>query len=123
MVVAVKDDKAARLKNPNRPIIVESQRIAIIDALKCVDYTILANYKDDIKLPIVCENQKQEQWLRSFLKIFENLRPDMLYYEENPVLQTAREKVFKMYNIRGFYRKRTAVVSTTKIIAKINESS
>ena len=122
LVVAVKDDKAARLKNPNRPIIAESQRIAIVDALRCVDYTILADYEEKIELPIMCQNEKQEQWLKSFLKIFQNLSPNVLYYEGNPVLQTAREKVFEMYNIRGVYRERTAVVSTSKIIAKINES-
>lgn len=122
LVVAVKDDKAARLKNPGRPIIVESQRIAIVDALKCVDYTILADYDENIELPIMCENQKQEQWLRAFVRIFEDLKPDMLYYEGNPVLKTVREKVFKRYNIRGVYRERTAIVSTSKIIAKINGS-
>ena len=38
LVVAIKSDKCASLKDPTRPIITEDHRIAIIDAIKYVDY-------------------------------------------------------------------------------------
>lgn len=121
LVVAVKDNKSAKLKGKGRPIIDEKQRIEIVDAIRYVDYTVLAKYdKDTVISNMSVENEFQRQWLQTFNKIFELLRPNILYYEINEKLQQVRNMVFDKYVITGISRERTAIVSTTKIISKIN---
>ena len=123
LVVAIKNNKCAALKGKDRPIIDEAQRIAIVDNIKCVDYTILVDYDETAEDETAYDNKGQEQWLNMFEKVFNYLRPDILYYEDNPVLQTARERVCEKYNIRGVSRVRDETVSTTKIIKKLTGSN
>lgn len=122
LVVAVKSNKCAALKGINRPIIDEAHRIAIVDNIKCVDYTLLVDYDENVEVEIQYDNKVQEQWLNIFGDIFKYLKPDVLYYEINPVLQIARDRVFKKYHIKGVPRIRGASVSTTKIIKKLTNS-
>lgn len=119
LVVAVKDNACAKLKKANRPIIDESQRVEIIDNIKCVDYTVLVSYNENEKVTLEYDNEVQHQWLQMFEKIFQQLQPDILYYEENEKLQTARERIFEAYGVKGISRVRTAIISTTAIIEKI----
>lgn len=121
LVVAVKSDKCASLKNPDRPIISENQRVAIVDAIRYVDYSIIVDYNPNINLEVEAENAKQKEWLIIFQELFKNLKPDVLYYENNDVLQTARDKVFKKYGITGVMKKRGESASTTEIIQKIKK--
>ena len=95
LVVAVKDNQCAKLKNPTRPVIDEDQRIRIIDNIKCVDYSVLLNYDEVLDSDIEYEDQNQQDWLRIFEKVFKELRPDVLYYEIKPELQSVRDRVFK----------------------------
>ncbi len=119
LVVAVKSDKCASLKDPQRPMISQNQRIAIVDAIKYVDYSIIVDYNPNINLEVEAENAKQKEWLIIFQELFKNLKPDVLYYENNEVLQTARDKVFKKYCITGKMKKRGESISTTEIIKKL----
>lgn len=121
LVVAVKSNKCASLKNPDRPIIDEMQRVAIVDAIKYVDYSIIVDYDEDLKLEIEPENEKQREWLIIFQELFKALKPEILYYEENPVLQSARDKVFEKYGISGFMKARGQNTSTTEIIKKMKK--
>lgn len=121
LVVAVKSDKCASLKNPDRPIISENQRVAIVDAIRYVDYSIIVDYNPNINLEVETENAKQKEWLIIFQELFKNLKPDVLYYENNDVLQTARDKVFEKYGITGVMKKRGESASTTEIIQKMKK--
>lgn len=119
LVVAIKNNKCAALKGDNRPIIHEVQRIAIVDNIRCVDYTLLVDYDENSEIEVEYDNKQQEQWLKIFGEVFKNLKPDVLYYEINPVLQIARDRVFEKYHIRGVSRVRGEMISTTKIIKKL----
>ncbi len=122
VVVAVKSNKCAALKGPNRPIIDQSARIAIVDAIRYVDYTIMVDYNpDSIKFEIEADNKAQREWLTIFQNLFEALRPDILYHEDNPVLQSARERIFERYGIKGIKKERGKEYSTTDIIRKIKK--
>lgn len=119
LVVAVKSNKCAALKNPGRPVIDECPRVEIIDAIKYVDYSIIVDYNSDILLEVEPENEKQKEWLIIFQELFKALKPDILYYEDNPVLQSARDKVFERYNVSGIKKKRGVSESTTDIISRL----
>ena len=123
LVVAVKDNEGAHLKGRGRPIIDETQRIAIIDAIKVVDYSFLAEYNAKTQIQCFAENSRQEEWLKMFEVVFKNLKPDILFHEYNEVLQTARDKACERFGFvavskpRGIY----SPISTTSIINKIVE--
>ena len=119
LVVGIKDDQCASFKGKNRPIICEEQRIAIVDGLKCVDYSILVHHLDWYEGAIPYDNEQQRVWLNMFGEVFNLLKPDILYYEKNPVLQTARDRLFEYYNVNGVSKPRTEIISTTKLINKI----
>lgn len=121
MVVAVKSNRCAALKNPERPVITEEQRVAIVDAIRYVDYTIIVDYDPNTVLEFEPENKKQEEWLIIFQDLFKTLRPDILYYENNSVLQSARNKVFEKYEITGVMKERGKTASTTEIIRKMKK--
>lgn len=122
LIVAIKNNKCAGLKGDGRPIIDEQQRIEIVDAIKYVDYSILVNYDPNILLEVKADNKKQEEWLIIFQEVFKSLKPDILYYEDNPELQTARDKIFEKYGISGIIKPRGKGASTTEIIKKISNS-
>jgi len=119
LVVAVKSDKAVRMKNPERPIINEVDRATIVDSIKHVDYTIIVDYDETLELEIASENAKQREWLVIFQELFKSLKPDILYYEGNPNLQSARDKIFEKYGISGVMKVRGERASTTEIIKKL----
>lgn len=120
LVVAVKNNKCVKLKGEDRPIIDERHRIAIVDAIKYVDYTFLVDYNPNVLLEVKADNEKQEEWLKIFQETFKILRPDILYHEDNPILLTARERVFDRYGITGIKKARGKESSTTDIIKKIS---
>lgn len=119
LVVAVKSDKAVKKKNPERPIICEEHRAAIVDSIKPVDFTIIVDYNEALQLEIDADNAKQREWLIIFQELFKGLRPDILYHEDNPILQSARDKVFEKYGIKGVMKKRGKNASTTEIVEKL----
>jgi D-beta-D-heptose 7-phosphate kinase/D-beta-D-heptose 1-phosphate adenosyltransferase len=122
LVVAIKDNNTVKSKEQNRPIIDESQRVAIVDELKCVDYTVLITDKVDsskIKEIFDIDTLATLDWLVTFYKVFDNLRPDILYHENTTALQYGREQISKLFNVKLIERERTAIISTSKIIDKI----
>ena len=119
LVVAVKSDKAVKMKNPDRPIINEVYRTTIVDRIRPVDFTIIVDYDDSLELEITPENEKQREWLVIFQELFKKLKPDILYYEGNPELQSARDKVFEKYGITGVMKIRGERASTTEIVEKL----
>ncbi len=119
LVVAVKGNNGARLKGPNRPIIDEKQRVVIVDAIRYVDYSIIADYDKNYKPKLKYDNENQKQWLMMFERVFEALRPDALYHEINPTLQTARDRVFQTYGVQGIPKKRGESISTSDIVKKL----
>ena len=121
LIVAVKSDNAVKRKNPERPIINQIDRATIVDNIKPVDYTIIADYNESLELELTPENNKQRDWLVIFQEIFKQLKPDILYYEGNPDLQSARDKVFEKYGISGVMKKRGERASTTEIINKLKK--
>ena len=122
LVVAIKDNKFAGRKGKARPIISEEQRIAIVDALKCVDYTFLVGVEDNLETMLEYDNDKQREWLSAFEKVFDRLRPDILFFEGNPVLQSARERASKYFGFKCVSKPRGKTISTTEIIRRISES-
>jgi len=47
LVVAVNSDKSMRsIKDPGRPILPEEERVALVSALRCVDYVVLFDEPD-----------------------------------------------------------------------------
>lgn len=120
LVVGIKNNKCAGLKGDGRPIIDEQHRIAIVDAIKYVDYSFLVDYNPNVSIEIEADNTKQKEWLIIFQETFRLLKPDILYYEDNPKLQTARDKVFQKYCITGVLKPRGKGASTTEIIKKIS---
>lgn len=120
LIVGIKNNKCAGLKGYGRPIIDEQHRIEIVDAIKDVDYSFLVDYNPDVFVEVATDNKKQQEWLKIFQEAFKVLRPDILYYEDNPVLQTARDRVFEKYGITGVLKPRGTETSTTEIIKKIS---
>ena len=123
LVVAVKSNSGARLKGPHRPIIDETHRISIVDAIRFVDYSVIANYDDSVRPSLAYDNETQRQWLIMFESVFEALRPDILYHESNVPLQSARERAFKVYGIQGIPKKRGESISTSSIVEKLSHLS
>lgn len=121
LFIAVKDNQCASLKGLNRPIIDERQRIAIVDSIKYVDYSFLVNYSTSMEI-LPFDNEYQKQWLKMFEKVFQTLKPDIFFYEINSTLQTARDRAFNKYEIKGVSRERTEIISTTKIINYIKNN-
>ena len=78
--------------------------------------------KEDVNVPDIIKNNKSTfLWWQLFSSIFEELKPDLLYYEENEELQPARELASKLFKTSLVGRKRTELTSTTKIIKKIKD--
>ena len=121
LIVAIKEDEVVKLKGYNRPYVNEVWRSEIINGLKCVDYVLIAR-KEDVNVPDIIKNNKSTfLWWQLFSSIFEELKPDLLYYEENEELQPARELASKLFKTSLVGRKRTELTSTTKIIKKIKD--
>lgn len=123
LVVAVKGNNGAWLKGVDRPVIDEKHRISIVDAIKYVDYSVIVDYNSSIQPTIPFDNEEQRQWLVMFEQLFNVLKPDILYYENNPVLQTARDKAFQEYEIQGISKERGESISTSVIVEKLAKLS
>ena len=120
LVVAVKCDEFVRPKGEDRPIICQEQRTSIVDSLRCVDYTIIANRAcSKEKWQDLSENAAQDEWFGQFYDVFDMLRPDVLYYEIKPELESARKNLAAKLGFELVSRKRTAIVTTSGIVEKI----
>jgi cytidyltransferase-like protein len=127
LVIAVKDNLAVSTKGANRPIVDESQRLEIIDSIKEVDYTILANERVNIA-PLVSsysisENKIEREWWEIFYPIFKNLQPDILHCEENHPVRKSRAIYLNKLNTKIITRKYRGLITTSKIIKKVKNNA
>ncbi len=121
LVVGIKDDLCVKAKGPNRPIIEQDQRLAIINELKCVDYVVLASKDSTVPYQDFGTNEDAKFYWQAFYNIFINLKPDILYHENTQNLQPARDKFAELLNIKLIARPRTARITTSNIIKKIKK--
>jgi D-beta-D-heptose 7-phosphate kinase/D-beta-D-heptose 1-phosphate adenosyltransferase len=116
LVVLVKCDEAIKLKGPDRPIVDETQRAAIVDSIRYVDYTLIADRKIDAGIADVPENDRM-QYLR-YYKLVSELRPDVLIKPSKKL----PDVLLNLYNEIGtsiHEVEETPGVSTTILIKKI----
>ena len=119
LVVFVKCDEALKPKGPGRPIENERQRAAVVDAVKYVDYTVIAKRKVDAGIEDVPQ-QEQEQYLR-YYKMISDLKPDVLVKPEKE-LPRVLLGLYQEIGTRIHIVEETAGVSTTMLIDKIRKS-
>ena len=118
VVIGVKDDISVSEKENWRPVINQNWRAEIVDNIKGVDYVyICASSKT--KIPECIKSEKGKKWWQLFYDLFESLRPDILYYEKNEKLFSARQLMSEYFNFSLIERERTELISTTKIIERI----
>ena len=116
LVVFVKCDEALWGKGPGRPIEDEGQRAAVVDAVRYVDYTVIAKRKVDAGIAGVPEHE-QEQYLW-YYKAISDLRPDVLAKPEKELPRVLSELYQKIgTDIRIVAE--TPGISTTMLIDKI----
>ena len=116
LVVFVKCDEAIKLKGPDRPIEDETQRAAVVDAIRYVDYTVIANRKIDVGVEGVPEHE-QDQYLRYFKMIFD-LKPDVLIKPEKE-LPHVLAGLYQQVGTQIHVVDETPGISTTMLIEKI----
>ena len=122
LVVLVKSNKAVRLKGTDRPVIDEEQRIAIVDAIRFVDYTMLVDYDENTEIHVEYDNESQYQWLKMFESVVDKVRPHIWMHEDSLVLHNARMRLFEKYGVQSIPRGRGKTTSTTQIVAKLTEN-
>jgi cytidyltransferase-like protein len=119
VVVVMNDEDGRTIKGETRPIINEEQRAEIIDNLKFVDYTIIANYSE--------LGRKQRE--------FEDIKTKILWNKYIPIIKKLNiKKVFSLEETLKFnglgdylestghtiiYSERTEGISTTDLENKL----
>lgn len=123
LVIAVKTDSSVATKAKGRPIINEDQRLEIVDSIKEVDYTVLADEFIDIRLLKekynICSHVQELEWWKIFYTIFEELKPDIFVHEPDHPSQKSREIYLKENGIEEVKRDYRGIITTSKIINKI----
>lgn len=126
LIVIVKSNDAVKLKGENRPIIDEKERCEIVDNIKFVDYTLLANEIFDIS--DIKEKHKvvdsEEMQCKRYFKIIEDIKPNVLVHPRGHKIPNALLKLYasigtKIVEIDRDENKK----STTEIIEKIMSNS
>ena len=116
LVVFVKCDEAIKLKGPDRPIEDEVQRAAVVDAIRYVDYTVIANRKTDVGVEGVPEHDRA-QYLRYYKMIYD-LRPDVLIKPEKDLPRVLAD-LYREIGTQIHVAEETPGISTTMLINKI----
>ncbi len=116
LVVFVKCDEAIKLKGPDRPIEDENQRAAVVDAIRYVDYTVIANRKMDVGIENVPE-QERDQYLR-YYKMISDLKPDVLIKPEKALPRVLAD-LYREIGTQIDVVEETPGISTTMLINKI----
>lgn len=117
LVVFVKCDEAIKLKGPDRPIEDENQRAAVVDAIRYVDYTVIANHKMDVGVKGVPEHDR-DQYLR-YYKMISDLKPDVLIKPPKKDLPPVLADLYEKSGTQIHDVEETPGVSTTMLINKI----
>lgn len=116
LVVFVKCDEALRAKGPGRLVEDESQRAAVVDAVRYVDYCVIANRKSDIGLQGVPAHEA-EQYLRC-CEMISDLRPDVLIKPEKKLPQVLAN-LYRQIGTHVEEVEEMPGISTTILIDKI----
>ena len=116
LVVFVKCDEALRAKGQGRPIEDENQRAAVVDAIRYVDYCVIANQKTDAGLQGVPAHET-EQYLR-YDQMISDLEPDILIKPEKKLPQVLAD-LYRQIGTHIEVVKETPGISTTILIDKI----
>ncbi|SEH44949.1 adenylyltransferase/cytidyltransferase family protein [Selenomonas sp. KH1T6] len=119
LVVLVKCDEAIKLKGTDRPIVDEQQRAMIVDAIKYVDYTLIANRLIEAGVPDVQPEEKM-QYLR-YYQLVSDLRPDVLI-KPGKKLPQILSSLYQRIGTAINEVEETPGVSTTILIGKIRSS-
>lgn len=92
LVIEIKtDEDVSRRKGRNRPIINQKDRAYIVDNLKCVDFTIIANKKEKTRLisDLISKKEYTQKEKEKILRdgyLIEKLHPDIIFTStEKPV--------------------------------------
>lgn len=119
LVAIVKPDLAIKVKGNDRPIISETDRVEMVDSIKCVDYTILANQFID---GLENKDIKELQTIR-YCEIVNKLKPDILVTPKNHKNPEQLDKLYKELNVKIIEIERDETkLSTTKIVNKIRNN-
>ena len=116
LVVFVKCDEAIKMKGPDRPIEDENQRAAVVDAIRYVDYTVIANRKMDVGIGNVPERDR-DQYLR-YYKMISDLKPDVLI-KPAKALPRVLADLYREIGTQIDVVEETPGISTTMLINKI----
>ncbi len=111
LVVSVANDKIAKTKSPERPILNEAMRLKMVDSLRPVDYCLLERIVDSHSLGHVELTLKM-------------LRPDVYVVNDDQGNLSYREETSRKNNVKLIVLPRTCPeefmnISTTAIINKI----
>lgn len=116
LVVFVKCDEVLRWKGSGRPVEDEEQRAAVVDAVRYVDYTVIANRKVDVGIEGIPEHER-EQYLR-YYKMIADLKPDVLVKPEKK-LPCILSELYREIGTSIHVAAETPGISTTMLIDKI----
>ena len=116
LVVFVKCDEAIKLKGPGRPIEDEGQRAAVVDAIRYVDYTVVARSKVDVGIEGVPEHER-DHYLR-YYKMVSDLKPDVLIRPEKDLPRILAD-LYQEIGTQIHFAGETPGISTTMLIDKI----
>ncbi len=100
----IKLDIDIKIKEKNRPIVSEKERVEIVDSIKFVDYTILANknYQTKLMKKIILENNFAEREINKFIRdgyIIEKIKPNEIFHIPGKKTLTATSILCKILNI------------------------
>lgn len=101
----IKPDNDIKIKGKNRPIIPEKERVEIVDSIKFVDYTILANknYQTKLMKRIILENNFNEKEINKFIRdgyIIEKIKPNEIFHIPGKKSLTATSILCDILNIK-----------------------
>ena len=116
LVVFVKCDEAIKQKGPGRPIEDENQRAAVVDAIRYVDYTVIAKDRMDVGIEEVPEHER-DQYLH-YYKMVSDLKPDVLIKPEKNLPRTLAD-LYQEIGTQIHLVEETPGISTTMLINKI----
>lgn len=122
LIVLVRNDYDGKiLKGKNRPIILQKQRIEIIDSLKCVDYTIVDECLENNKpFPQDKYSKKDLSMWHRYIPVVELLNPDVVFaLEETLKFNGLEEYIENKLLIDVVYCNRFEGISTTELESKI----
>ena len=118
LVVIIKSDEAVKLKGLNRPVINEKDRSTIIDAIKYVDYTIIANENFNFSnFEQFCTSEQDLFKLHRYGKIILDLEPNILLHQEGHKIPDVLLGLYAIAKTKIETLPYTDRISTTKIIS------